>query len=102
MGGQQLINVDLEDIKVLPSSAQELSNKYCSKTVNMYLIHGNIRDFLPHSMNEGEFRFTKVQEYIPEVLFGNKDIIAYYDRSSGITFCNGPMEKEYISVMQKF
>ena len=102
MGGQQLINVDLEDIKVLPSWAQELSNKYCSKTVNMYLIHGNIRDFLPHSMNEGEFRFTKVQEYIPEVLFGNKDIIAYYDRSSGITFCNGPMEKEYISVMQKF
>ena len=102
MGGQQLINVNLEDIKVLPKWAQDLSNKYCSKTVNMYLIHGNIRDFLPHAMNEGEFRFTKVQEYIPEVLFGNRDVIVYYDRSSGITFCNGAMEKEYISTMQKY
>ena len=74
MGGQQLIETNLEDIKFLPSWAQILANKYQSKTVNMYLIHGNIRDFLPHSIKEGEFRFTKVQEYIPEVLFGNKDI----------------------------
>ena len=81
MGGQQLIETNLEDIKFLPSWAQILANKYQSKTVNMYLIYGNIRDFLPHSIKEGEFRFTTVQEYIPEVLFGNKDIIAYYDRS---------------------
>jgi len=102
MGGQQLIETNLEDIKFLPSWAQILANKYQSKTVNMYLIYGNIRDFLPHSIKEGEFRFTKVQEYIPEVLFGNKDIIAYYDRSRGITFCTGEMEKEYLSIMQKF
>ena len=101
MGGQ-LVETELDDIKYLPTWAQTLANKYQSKTVNMYLIYGNIRDFLPHSIKEGEFSFTKVQEYIPEVLFGNKDIIAYYDRSSGITFCTGDMEKEYVLTMQKY
>ena len=100
MGGQ-LIETALEDVKYLPTWAQTLANKYQSKTVNMYLIYGNIRDFLPHSIKEGEFSFTKVQEYIPEVLFGNRDIITFYDRSSGITFCTSEMEREYIAIMQK-
>ena len=39
-------------------------------------------------MNEGEFHFVKIQEYISEVLFGNKDIIVYYDRSRGVSFCD--------------
>lgn len=99
---QQLIKKNLDFIKVLPQWAQELSYKYCSKTVNMYLVYGNIRDFLPHTVKEGEFRFTKIQEYISEVLFGNGDLIAYYDRSSGVSFCTIEMEKEYLSIMHKY
>ncbi|HOQ92367.1 MAG TPA: AAA family ATPase [Treponemataceae bacterium] len=103
MGGkQQLIKKNLPYIKVLPQWAQELSYKYCSKTVNMYLVHGNIRDFLPHSMNEGEFSFKKIQEYISEVLFGNENIVVYYDRSSGVSFCTLEMEKEYLATMKHF
>lgn len=103
MGGkQQLIKKNLSFIKVLPQWAQDLSYKYCSKTVNMYIVHGNIRDFLPHTMNEGEFSFKKIQEYISDVLFGNGDIIAYYDRSSGVTFCTSEMEKEYLAIMKRF
>lgn len=82
---EQLILKNLPFIKVLPSWAQELSIKYCSKTSNMYIVHGNIRDFLPHKLHEGEFHFAKIQGYISEVLFGNRDIIAFYDRSSGVS-----------------
>ena len=81
---EQLILKNLDFIKVLPVWAQDLSYKYCSKTTNLYLVHGNIRDFLPNKMYEGEFIFVRIQEFISEVLFGNEDIIAYYDRSSGI------------------
>jgi AAA+ superfamily predicted ATPase len=88
-----------EYIKILPAWAQELANKYGSKTANLYILHGNIRDFLPHKKKEGEFTFTRVQEYISEVLFGNQNIIAYYDRSSGITFCEPEMERDYLSAM---
>ena len=92
----QLILKNLPFIKILPAWAQELSYKYCSKTANLYIVHGNIRDFLPHKMNEGEFIFVKIQDYVSEVLFGNRDIIAFWDRSSGVTFCTPEMMKAYL------
>ena len=96
---EQLILKNLPFIKILPAWAQELSYKYCSKTANLYLLHGNIRDFLPHKMNEGEFIFVRIQEYVSEVLFGNRDIIVFYDRSSGVSFCTVEMAREFKKVM---
>ncbi len=97
---EQLILKNLPYIKVLPAWAQELSYKYCSKTANLYIVHGNIRDFLPHKMHEGEFLFTKIQDYISEVLFGNRDIIVFYDRSSGVSFCTPAMLEAYLAYMR--
>ncbi|GHV53288.1 ATPase AAA [Spirochaetia bacterium] len=96
----QLIHKDHEFIKILPGWAQELANKYRSKTTNLYIVHGNIRDFLPHEVNEDEFDFRRVQEYISDVLFGNKDIILFYDCSSGVTFCTDDMARDYHAAMQ--
>ncbi len=93
---EQLIVKNLPFIKVLPAWAQELSYKYCSKTANLYLLSGNIRDFLPHKMKEGEFNFAKIQDYVAEVLFGNRDIIVFYDRSSGVSFCKPEMKRDYL------
>ncbi len=97
----QLIVKNLPFIKILPAWAQELSYKYCSKTANLYVIHGNIRDFLPHKMNEGEFTFVKIQDYVSEVLFGNRDIIAFWDRSSGVSFCSPDMQRAYLKAMRE-
>jgi AAA+ superfamily predicted ATPase len=97
---EQLILKNLPYIKILPAWAQELSYKYCSKTANLYIVHGNIRDFLPHRLHEGEFLFAKIQDYISEVLFGNRDIIAFYDRSSGVSFCTPPMKDAYLAYMK--
>ncbi len=97
---EQLILKHLPFIRILPSWAQELSYKYCSKTANLYVVYGNIRDYLPHKMHEGEFLFVKIQNYISDILFGNKDIIIYYDRSSGITFCKPEMKQEYLAGMK--
>lgn len=99
---EQLILKHLPFIRILPAWAQELSYKYCSKTANLYIVYGNIRDFLPHKMHEGDFIFVKIQNYISEVLFGNRDIIIYYDRSSGITFCKPEMKQEYLSEVRSF
>ncbi|MBN2443307.1 MAG: ATP-binding protein [Spirochaetales bacterium] len=97
---EQLILKNLPFIRVLPAWAQELSYKYLSKTANLYIIHGNIMDFLPHKLNEGEFNFVKIQNYISDVLFGNRDIIVFYDRSSGINFCTPDMKQDYIQFMK--
>lgn len=98
---EQLIVKNLPFIKILPRWAQELSYKYCSKTANLYILHGNIRDFLPHKMDEDEFIFVKLQNYISEVLFGNRDIIIFWDRSSGISFCTPEMQRDYIKIMKE-
>lgn len=97
----QLIQSNLEYIRILPTWAQEFSYKYLSKTTNLYLIYGNIRDFLPHRLLEGEFVFTRIQEYISDVLFGNRDVIVYYDRSSGINFLELSMREDYLALMKK-
>jgi len=97
---EQLILKHLPFIKILPAWAQELSYKYCSKTANLYIVYGNIRDFLPHKMREEDFNFVKIQNYISEVLFGNRDVIIFYDRSSGVTFCTPEMKNDYLREMR--
>jgi ATP-dependent Zn protease len=106
MGGvvpEQFIHKDEGFIRILPVWAQELANKYRSKTANLYILHGNIRDYLPHRKKEDQFIFTRIQEYISEIIFGNRDIIAFYDRSSGVSFCLPEMAGEYRQIMgEKF
>ncbi|MDR2661993.1 MAG: AAA family ATPase [Treponema sp.] len=90
-----------EYIDTLPSWAQEFAYKYGSKTANLYILHGNIRDFLPHQSNAGEFTFTRIQDYIAEYIFGNRNIIVFYDRSSGVVFLNEEMALDYQRCMTR-
>jgi hypothetical protein len=94
--------INSEFINILPVWAQELATKYGSRTASLYILYGNIRDLLPHERNEDEFIFTRVQDYISDILFGNQDIIAYYDCSSGVSFCEPEMERDYIATAPKF
>ena len=90
-----------ERIKNWPEWVREFAVKYGSKTANLYVVHGNIRDFLPKETEEGEFIFALIQKYIAEIIFGNQDIIAYYDRSNGVSFCTEGMAREYEAVLRK-
>jgi AAA+ superfamily predicted ATPase len=84
-----------------PEWVREFAVKYRSKTANLYVVHGNIRDFLPKETKEGEFIFTLIQKYIAEIIFGNQGIIAYYDRSNGVSFCAEGMAREYEAVLSQ-
>ena len=88
-----------ERIKNWPEWVGEFALKYSSKTANLYIVHGNIRDFLPKETEEGEFIFAQIHKYIAEIIFGNQDIIAYYDRSMGVSFCTDQMANEYSSIL---
>ncbi|MDR1929525.1 MAG: AAA family ATPase [Treponema sp.] len=95
------IDQNQEYISTLPDWAKEFAYKYGSHTANLYILHGNIRDFLPHKSNMGDFTFTRIQEYIADRIFGNQDIIAFYDRSSGVVFLDRTMTEEYQEIMCK-
>ncbi|MDR0513091.1 MAG: AAA family ATPase [Treponema sp.] len=90
-----------ERIRNWPDWVREFAVKYGSKTANLYVVHGNIRDLLPKETEEGEFTFAEIHQYIAEKIFGNQDIIAYYDRSNGVSFCTDSMAREYEAVLTK-
>jgi len=90
-----------ERIRNWPDWVREFAVKYGSKTANLYVVHGNIRDLLPKETEEGEFSFAEIHQYIAEKIFGNQDIIAYYDRSNGVSFCTDAMAGEYETVLSQ-
>lgn len=96
-----IIKNNQDYIDLLPEWGKEFSLKYCSKTANLYCIHGNVRDFLPHRAYINHFSFVKISDYISDVLFGNRDIIAFFDTSCGISFSMEEMMREYLQVMCK-
>jgi len=90
-----------ERINNMPGWVQEFAIKYGSKTAALYIVHGNIRDFLPKELDEGAFIFAQIHKYIAEIIFGNQDIIAFYDRSVGVSFCTDGMAREYENYLGK-
>jgi len=89
-------------IDTLPGWMQDFAYKYGSKTANVYILHGNIRDYLPHKSNAGEFTFTRIQDYIADRIFGNEGIIVFYDRSSGVVFFDHEKKgRDYQTLMEK-
>lgn len=94
-------NKNKDYIDTLPDWAREFAYKYGSKTANLYILHGNIRDYLPHQSNAGEFTFTRIQDYIAERIFGNQNIIVFYDRSSGVVFLDEKKALDYQTFMGK-
>lgn len=68
-----------------PRWAQEFAMKYFSKTLNQFILHGNVRDEVPVKRGKS-YEFLRFETFLSEELFGSRDIVIFYDRSSGIHF----------------
>ncbi len=68
-----------------PVWAQEFARKYFSKTLNQFILHGNVRDLVP--VREGKTHsFHRFGSFLNDELFGTRDIVLLFDRSGGIRF----------------
>lgn len=68
-----------------PVWAREFARKYLSKTLNQFVLHGNVRDLVEVSY-ERKPDFKRFKSFLAEELFGSRDLVLFYDRSSGIHF----------------
>ncbi|WP_225410816.1 ATP-binding protein [Stigmatella hybrida] len=68
----------------LPRWAQKLAQKYYTKTVCTFLLYGSVRDLQPLTAAEGGREFGTLKTFLSEELFGGRDHVIFYDRSSGI------------------
>jgi SpoVK/Ycf46/Vps4 family AAA+-type ATPase len=68
----------------LPGWARKLAERYYTKTVSTFLIHGNVRDLEPVTQEDGSRGYGSLRSFLSDELFGARDHVLFYDRSSGI------------------
>jgi len=68
-----------------PGWAREFARKYFSKTINQFILHGNVRDYVQYSPS-GKPEYSRMRNFLSDELFGGRDIVLYYDRASGVQF----------------
>lgn len=77
-----------------PSWAADLARKYLSKTLNQFILHGNVRDYVP-VFEEDKYHFYRLDTFLSEDLFSSRDIVIFYDRASGIHFRDKSSMKDF-------
>lgn len=68
----------------LPLWAQRLAQKYYTRTVSTFVVYGAVRDLQPTTKDDGTRDFQNLKAFLGQELFGGRDHVLFYDRSSGI------------------
>jgi len=75
-----------------PAWARELARRYYTKTINQFVLHGNVRDLVPteepppRGAAHGARTYVPLRQFLAEDLFAGRDLVVFYDRSDGIHF----------------
>lgn len=77
-----------------PEWAQEFAQKYLSRTINQFILHGNVHDLVPLQKKD-KTNFVRLKSFLSEEFFGARDYVIFYDRSSGIYFRDGESKKDF-------
>lgn len=68
-----------------PKWSQEFARKYLSRTINQFIIHGNVHDLVSLKTDDGT-KFNRLKSFLSDEFFGARDFVIFYDRASGIYF----------------
>ena len=78
----------------LPGWARQLSEKYYSRTIAMFVLHRNVHDLVGWTA-EGRTRFVPLNRFLDEALFGTRDLVLTYDRGGGISFTRPETQADF-------
>ncbi len=81
-------------LESLPLWARELSEKYYSRTLTMFVLHGNVRDVVPLKRGDAT-EFVTLQKFLSNALFGKRDLVIFYDRGGGLSFAEPDMQADF-------
>jgi SpoVK/Ycf46/Vps4 family AAA+-type ATPase len=68
-----------------PKWSREFARKYLSRTINQFILHGNVHDLVSLKTDNG-VEFNRLKSFLSEEFFGARDFVVFYDRASGIYF----------------
>lgn len=75
---------DSNAVESLPGWAQKLVRRYYTRTVSTFILHGAVRDLQPTQTADGKRTFDNLKKFLVNELFGTRDHVLFYDRSSGV------------------
>ena len=78
-----------------PEWAKEYARKYFTKTLTQFILYGNVRDLVPTEDTDGNRIYVSLHQFLVEELFAARDIVLFYDRSSGIHFADKESQKDF-------
>ena len=78
----------------LPGWARELSEKYYSRTIAMFILNGNVHDLVAWKRGD-RTEYVPLAKFLNEGLFGRRDLVFSYDRGGGLSFANPDMQADF-------
>lgn len=81
-----------------PHWSQECAKKYLSRTLNTFLLHGNVYDLVP--IQEDGPKFVRLNEFLADEFFGARDIVLFYNRATGLYFRDKSSKDDFDQAIQ--
>src|SRR3954452_12554138 len=81
-----------------PEWARRLAERYYTKTVSTFILHGDVRDLQPAG-DKNARKFVPLRTFLSDELFGTRDLVLFYDRSSGIRLATPEMQKDFMAAV---
>ena len=85
-----------------PTWASDLARRYFTKTINQFVLHGNVRDLVPAdvdapagSAESTQRAYLPLRQFLSEDLFAGRDLVVFYDRSDGIHFMDAESRRDF-------
>lgn len=85
----------------LPGWARRLSEKYYSRTLSMFVLHGNVYDLLPVKRGE-RIEYAPLGAFLENALFGKRDLVLSYDRGGGMGFSKPEMRTDFQRALEGY
>ena len=78
----------------LPGWARRLSETYYSRTIAMFVLHGNVHDLVEWKRRD-RTEYVPLAKFLNEGLFGRRDLVLSYDRGGGLSFANAQVQTDF-------
>lgn len=85
-----------------PAWAHDLGDLYFSGTTSMFVLHGNVNDYVHAPESDGsEEGYVSLAEFLATRLFGSWDVVFHYDLGRGLRPYAGRDGKRLVSMVEK-
>ena len=88
-----------DPLAAFPGWARMLAERYYTRTISTFILHGAVRDLQPADDGKGGRRFVPLRNFLADELFGTRDLVMFYDRSSGVRLATPEMQKDFMSAV---